>query len=93
MEKGDSVNVILQLFLRSQKQYGTYVRDFPLKTTGGATAAKTQNTMWTCKHRKIYDSWTFESDIQDIFDFVFCNMDSGTGMYPVGSNLNFFESF
>jgi len=31
-----------------QFKKGTDVRDFPLKTTGGATAAKTQKIMCTC---------------------------------------------
>lgn len=31
----------------------TYARDFPLKTTGGATAAKTQKRMWSCSKNKI----------------------------------------
>jgi len=30
----------------------TYVRDFPLKTIGGATAAKIQNPRWSCKQKK-----------------------------------------
>lgn len=28
-----------------------YVSDFPLKTTGGATAAKIQKAMWSCNNR------------------------------------------
>jgi len=32
----------------------TYVKDFPLKTMGGATAAKIQNARWSCKaHREM----------------------------------------
>ena len=36
-----------------KKKTKTYARDFPLKTTGGATAANTQKTMWSC----IKDTW------------------------------------
>jgi len=32
---------------------GTYVKDFPLKNIGGATAATMQKPMWTCSRREI----------------------------------------
>jgi hypothetical protein len=31
---------------------GTYVKDFPLKNIGGATAATMQKPMWTCSRRE-----------------------------------------
>lgn len=36
---------------------GTHARDFPLKTTGGATAAKITKPIWT--YKKKYDTSTF----------------------------------
>lgn len=38
---------------KSRKNFEiTYVRDFPLKTIGGATEAKMQNPMWSCGENK-----------------------------------------
>ena len=34
-----------------RRNWKTYARDFPLKTTGGATAAKTVKRMWSCAAR------------------------------------------
>jgi len=35
----------------------TYASDFPLKTIGGATAAKRQKSMWSCSQKQKADEF------------------------------------
>ena len=39
------------------------MRDFPLKITGGATAAKTQKAMWNCTDKKEEHKWVFKDTL------------------------------